>query len=98
MGWAERAVQVFGVLAGAAEHPLQVLAARAGVLPGQRVGQVEGVVVVEGAAPSGIRAAADLVTRRNADGDLEPPFSAAAWLVSVNAGPVRWRGTAGAGW
>ena len=49
LGRAEREVQVLRVLPGLAEDPLQDTAARGGVLFGQRVEQVEGVVVIEGA-------------------------------------------------
>jgi len=49
LGRAERGVQVLRVLPGLAEDPLQDMAARDGALSGQRVEQVEGVVVIEGA-------------------------------------------------
>jgi len=46
LGRAEREVQVLRVLPGLAEDPLQDTAARDGVPSGQRVEQVEGVVVI----------------------------------------------------
>jgi len=49
LGHAEREVQVLRVLPGLAEDPLQDMTARDGVLSGQRVEQVEGAVVIEGA-------------------------------------------------
>lgn len=49
LGHAEREVQVLRVLPCLAEDPLQDLAASGGVLFGQPVEQVEGVVVIEGA-------------------------------------------------
>ena len=45
------------MLPGRAEYPLQGPAARDGVLSGQRVEQVEGIVVVERAGPPGSRQA-----------------------------------------
>ena len=49
LGRAEREVQVLRVLPGLAEDPLRDLAARGGVLAGQPVEQLEGVVAIEGA-------------------------------------------------
>jgi len=71
LGRAEREVQVLRVLPNLAEDPLQHLVARGGVLSGQRVEQVQGVVVIEGArspcSHSGtVPAASDDVRRRAA--------------------------------